>query len=454
MAPPALPWPLRIVAAIGRLLLSVRRGLRRAFRSIGRGLEWLGRSPVIAGPIAALSVALVGLIVFGLVVAGAWWGGVESPGPWDQALSITGSVWVMAHGVPLRFMGVDYSLIPWGLVIIPGWLAHQAGRWLGGVVRPRRWRTLALTWCVPVLVGAAFVAGVSVVADIPDVQTSARRAVVMALLVGLVGIGSGLWRASDLLREEIARIPAVFRVMVRSSFVGFAALVGFSALVLAIAAANSFGGISAVFSALEPTVFDAVVLLVVSLGYLPTLIGWSMGYVVGAGVSLGPDVLVSPFVAAIPPTPLPAFPPLAALPEASGPVSWALPALIVLAGALIGLSISRLAAREGPLIRIALALISSTIAAGWIFVFLWISSGSLGDGRLSAIGPDAGLGALLAGVGFVIGALPTSVLRAQRSQHRPRQRGPQGRSRRLRSVPSGVDDVGNDATTDSVVTPA
>lgn len=415
---PELPWILRVVAAAGRLLLKIRQFVRRTSRSVARGLERLGRSPIVAAPIAALSVALVGLTVVGLVVAGAWWGGVEPPGPWQEALSIAGSLWVMTYAVPIRLMGIDYSLIPWGLVAIPAWLSHQSGRWLVGVVRPRRWRTLAVTWGLTVLVGAGLVALVSVAADIPEVQTSARRAVVMALLVGTVGVGSGLWRASDLPRQAISRIPVVFAVILRSSFVGFAAVVGLAALLLAIAAASSFGEISAVFIALDPTIFDAVVLLVVSLGYLPTLIGWSLGYLSGAGVSLGPDVLVSPFVAAVPPTPLPTFPPLAALPQVSGPASWALPVLIVLAGTLVGLSISRWAAKEGPLIRVALALISAMLAAVWVFAFLWVSSGSLGDGRLSSIGPDAGLGSMLAGVGLVIGALPTSVLRAQR---RPRR---------------------------------
>lgn len=415
---PVLPWPLRIVAAIGRLLLRIRRFFRRTVRSLASGLERMGRAPVIAAPIAAFSVALVGFTVVGLVVAGAWWGGVEPPGPWQEALAVTGSMWVLAYGVPVRLMGLDYSLIPWGLVAIPLWLSHQAGRWLVAVVRPRRWRTLTVMLGIAVLVGAGLVAAVSVVADIPDVQTSARRALIMALLVGVVGLGSGVWRANELPRQAIGRIPVVFRVMFRASFVGFFALVGLAALVLTVAAASSFGEIVTVFMALEPTIFDAVVLLVITLGYLPTLIGWSLGYLVGAGVSLGPDVLVSPFVAAVPPTPLPTFPALAALPDASGPASWALPALIVVAGALVGLSISRWAAKEGPLIRIALALISAVVAAGWIFVFLWVSSGSLGDGRLAAIGPDAGLGALLAGVGLVIGALPTSILRAQR---RPRR---------------------------------
>ena len=413
---------MRIAAALGRLLLKIRRRSRAILRSVGRALRRIGRSPLIAAPTAALSVALVGLTVVGLVVAGAWWGGVEPAGPWHEAMAITGSAWVMSYGVPVQLMGTDYSLIPWGLTLIPLWLSHQAGRWLIGVVQPGRWRTLVVTWGLTVAVGAVMVGGASMLADLPDIQTNARRAMMMAVAIGLVGVGSGMWRASALPRQALVRIPMVVRVVVRASTVGFFALVGIAALVLALATAMSFGEIVSVLTSLEPTLADAVAIAVISLGYLPTLVAWSMAYLVGAGIWLGPDVLISPFVASVPPTPLPTFPPLAALPEASGPGTWALPAATILAGALVGLSISRWAAREGPLIRISLAFIASAVTAAGVYGYLWLSSGGLGDGRLAAIGPEPGLGALLAGVGLVIGALPTSVLRARR------------RSRRLRVV--------------------
>ena len=49
-----------------------------------------------------------------------------------------------------------------------------------------------------------------------------------------------------------------------------------------------------------------------------------------------------------------------------------------------------------------------------MFVLLSLGAGSLGDGRLAIIGPDPSAGALLAGVGLAVGALPTSVIRARR----------------------------------------
>jgi len=419
--PEQLPPPLRFLAAIGRVILRVRRRVRFLWRRIARLGDQIARSPLVAAPIAASSVAAVGLLVLALAVAGAWWGGVEPPGPWPDAAGVVGSVWVMSYGVPVRLLGVDYSLLPWGLMVIPLWLGHQAGRWLVRVVRPQRIRTLLATWFLAVAWSTSFVVLVSVLADIPDVQTSARRAAIAATVVGLVSIGTGLWRASDLARETTSRIVPPVRVVLRGTAVAVVTLIALACVVLLVAVASSFGEISRLFAALSPTVSDAIVLSLLSLAYLPTLVIWSLAYFLGAGISLGGDVLVSPFVAVIAPTDLPAFPPLAALPETSGPASWALPALTVLAGAFAGLSVSRFAAREGPLVRISLALAASVLAAGVVYALLLAAAGSLGDGRFIDIGPDAGLGALLAGVGLVVGALPTSVLRARR---RPRTLAP------------------------------
>jgi hypothetical protein len=69
-------------------------------------------------------------------------------------------------------------------------------------------------------------------------------------------------------------------------------------------------------------------------------------------------------------------------------------------------------------VRLCIGLLAAVVAAGLVFLLLLAGSGSLGDGRLMEVGPDPALGALLAGVALAVGALPTSVLRAQR---RPRR---------------------------------
>jgi len=268
--------------------------------------------------------------------------------------------------------------------------------------------------------GTAIVAGVSVLADIPAVQTSARYAVVASAIVGAVAIGTGIWRSSTFVQATLSRLPVLLGVVLRAAAIATAALLAFASGVLLVAVASSFGEISALFTALAPTFSDTIVLTLLSVAYLPTLVIWALSYLLGAGVGLGPEALLSPFVPAIAPTSLPAFPPLAALPETSAPFVWLLPALAVLAGGLAGLAVSRFASQEGPLVRLSLGLASAVLAAGAVLGLLLAGTGSLGDGRLAQVGPDAALGGLLAGVCLAIGALPASVVRAKRRQ-RPLQ---------------------------------
>ena len=54
---------------------------------------------------------------------------------------------------------------------------------------------------------------------------------------------------------------------------------------------------------------------------------WAVAYLLGAGVAIGPDAVLSPFMQAPAPANLPAFPLLAALPDSSTPFAWALPIL-------------------------------------------------------------------------------------------------------------------------------
>ena len=147
---------------------------------------------------------------------------------------------------------------------------------------------------------SVFVAGVSVVSDIPEVQTSARRALVMAGAVTFVAVGPGVWRSSPLIRDWMHRTPMVVRVIVRASFVGVEGSREWELCGNGGSSASSFGSITEMFAPLNPTTFDALVLLVLSLGYVPVLVSWSVSYIVGAGVSLGPDVLISPFVPVVP----------------------------------------------------------------------------------------------------------------------------------------------------------
>ncbi|MBX7558227.1 hypothetical protein K1Y78_62755, partial [Streptomyces sp. tea 10] len=138
-------------------------------------------------------------------------------------------------------------------------------------------------------------------------------------------------------------------------------------------------------------------------GYLPNMVVWALTWATGAGFSLGTGPLVSPFQNTL--GPLPQFPAFAALPTGDpwlyAPAVLGLP---VLAGLLAGWWFCR----EGEnhlddwmAIRLPLrwitfvlstvltAVFMAVVGAGLVTALAWLSSGSLGIGRLTDIGPHA-----------------------------------------------------------------
>ena len=89
-----------------------------------------------------------------------------------------------------------------------------------------------------------------------------------------------------------------------------AALVGIAAIALALRLLVNFGGAMDLFMGLNPGWSGILALLALTIGYIPVLLVWSAAYIVGAGFSIGPDVMVSPFIPVTAPTQLPPFPPL------------------------------------------------------------------------------------------------------------------------------------------------
>jgi hypothetical protein len=105
------------------------------------------------------------------------------------------------------------------------------------------------------------------------------------------------------------------------------------------------------------------------------------------------------------PTELPPFPLLAALPTGSSAVQWFLPVLIVGAGVLVGLWITRhlvLPARA----RAGVAAAASGIAAIAVLLAVLMSSGSVGVERLRDLGPAPLLTAVLVFALLCVGSVP------------------------------------------------
>ena len=162
--------------------------------------------------------------------------------------------------------------------------------------------------------------------------------------------------------------------------------------------------ITALLVELGPDVSGGLLLVVLTLAYVPTAIMWSMAYLLGPGISLGVGVAVSPFAETASAS-LPGFPMLAALPSQPPTAGAALPVLGVVAGALAGLALRRrghVGLSGCGLTLAASGLVGIAVAAG-----AWLATGSLGTTTLVALGPSP---ALVAGAAALLTALGSTAV--------------------------------------------
>ena len=321
--------------------------------------------------------------------------------------------WLVLNGVAPKLGAAVFTLVPWGLVLIPWLVLLGSGRSLGRrIVLARAGGSLtvaALTGGV-LLVVFYTVFGTLAAMSTTTVEVSFDpiRALVVMLLVSLSAVAVGIIAA--LPENPFHMLPNLVREMVIRGVAALLTLAGIAALLVAVQLVGNFAEVLKLANGLNPGLSGFLAILLLSLGYLPVLVVWAMAYMLGAGFVIGPEAVISPFIPSTAPTQLPPLPILAALPSNSSGVSWLLPAIVVAVGALVGIGIARRKVAEPVLIRMVIALGAALVAALCVFLLVVISSGNLGDVRLVGIGPDATLAATLAWILLILGAAPVSAL--------------------------------------------
>lgn len=368
----------------------------------------------VVAPLAALWAAALGWAIFALPVLAAWVSSVQSTAGWAEVFRTSGLIWVVAHDVPVQVAGATYSVLPWGLLIIPAWLLIYAGRWAARAARVDTVRDWLLIAGSAAVIYTLIVTVVSVFARSPSALTSAKYALLAALLVSVLSLAWGVLRGSSMRSVLLTAIPSDIRMLIRGAAIGIVTLLATGAALVTVSLIAHFGEVMRIQEFLDPGPLGGIALLVLSIGYLPAAAMWAVSYCLGAGVSIGGGVSLTPFIAASAPADLPPFPMLAALPQDVGPLAWALPAIGVLAGALIGLTVSRGGFSPGR--RALLAAGASLLAAIGVYLLLFISSGSLGTLNLVQLGPMPALGAAIALVLMLFGSIPTALLIGIRSK--------------------------------------
>jgi hypothetical protein len=356
---------------------------------------------------ASLWAVVIGLTLAAAPMVVMWMASPDSGLTWTESLRLGGLLWVVAHGVPVVLAGTTVSLLPWGLVLIPLLLLGTGGTWAARRSGVSDLRSGALLVAAGALAYATAVAVVASVTFEAASRTNAVTAAVHGFVIAGIALSWGALRGAGI--DPLALLPTLAAVVVRAGVVAAAAIVGVGSIAAAVSLLTHIDDAITMHQSLGAGVGGGLVLALLGVGYAPVMALWSAAYVMGAGVVVGPESTLSPFLPAATPTELPPFPILAALPQSTTTAAWLLPLTGILAGILAGILVGRRTRREARLVRLALAGGAAAVAGLLLTLGAWMSAGALGDGRLAYLGPVPVTVGVLAAVLVVLGAVPAAV---------------------------------------------
>ncbi|MGW1063241.1 cell division protein PerM [Streptomyces aureus] len=404
------------------------------------------RSPGLATSLlGGVFAAGLGLASFAVLAMVLW---ISSPYPDSGpggALHAAAALWLLAHGVELirtdtlSGLPMPVGVTPLLLLALPVWLLHRAAReaadvtsessprtaWAGvvggylavggaaaayasgGTLRPS-WVWAAL--CLPLLAVTAAGAGVWTAHGRPwgpRPVRGRRPGKPLPLPGGHRSAGTAPAPASGrplpAARRLVAADDRVLGAAARAATAGVAVLVGGGALL--VAASLVWHGDTARASLVQVAgVWSGrFAVLLLCLVLVPNAAVWGAAYGLGPGVVLSAGHVAGPLTAAVPGThapagPLPAFPLLAALPQAGSgaPPAWLSGLVPLAAGVTVAWCAVKAGAEQGsagrgepwPLGRTVTVV---SIAAGWCGIALGVlaglAGGPLGVHALSHFGP-------------------------------------------------------------------
>lgn len=205
-------------------------------------------------------------------------------------------------------------------------------------------------------------------------------------------VGSRFWEYLPWGNWVGDRLDDLAAIAARAVRIAAGLVVGIFALataLLLIALVTSMGRVIGLLELLQLDIASVIGIGLLQLAYLPTLIVWSAGWLLGPGIQLGSGS--SATLGGTDAGPLPVVPLLGMLPENTSAYLWALLALPVVLAAVIALiSRTRNAGIDNRLWweRLLPITFGAFIASVALAVLAQLSRGSLGPGRLTEFGPQ------------------------------------------------------------------
>lgn len=341
-------------------------------------------------------------------------------------------VWALGHGVPLHvdLTGVE-SLIPadmavfditlslLGCALVTAFLAARAGRRIADIEDSLIVGAL-LVAITAVLVGLTLASAQSTTVNVE--VTAGTLKILIPFVIGLM-YGWKPWRLLGERNPLTAIVPPEWvDVIVLAWRMAVAALLGLTVIASGVVTLGIVSGFSteiALYEAIHGGVLGGFVVTAAQLLIIPTVIVWTMGWLLGPGFSLGLGTLVTPLSATV--GAFPAVPLLGAIPSDGSVVGWpvliAPIAVVVLVAAVLS---KRLVATTGyfdatggaDFIRLgALAVATSVMSMAVMFIVGAFASGAAGPGRFVFVGVDPGDVALAWGGFTLVGTLIGSAAR-------------------------------------------
>jgi hypothetical protein len=375
----------------------------------GPALRPLAVGAAVAGVAAALFV-LLGCMAVGVV---GWFASdAGGHGTTRDAIRVGTDGWLVAHGAHLHVATTGVSAVvtavPLGLTLLCVYVTHRFGRWAARTSAVEDVRTLLLGALVLSGVYGVIALGCAVLATTRSVEPGLLSSFGGAVLVALVGGGTGLVSGSDVL-DWRARVPHPLRVVGVGALATTLLLLVAASTLLTVALLLDLGAAANVLSRLHADVSGGLLYTALVAAVAPNAVLLTGSYLLGPGFALGTGTVVSPATVTL--GPVPAFPLLAALPSEGAQPAWlsALVAVPVVAAALgAGLML-----RRQPVLTYeagALRGLGAGVGGGLLVTALvLLAGGAVGPGRMADVGAPA-LSALVSatvamGVGGLVGGV-------------------------------------------------
>ena len=352
----------------------------------------------LASVIAGVAAAVIGLMISFVVVIAIWLLAAQGTESTIQVVRAAAIAWQATHLVPVIIGGIPIGILPWGFLVVPGVIIWKTLHWALKSAQPNNGRQFWLIAIYFSLTYGIVSVLISLVSSTEGLRTSLIDALSHTTLIAVIVSIAVLVDFAPSPTILTDRLPKDLVAGIRPGLIVFMMLWLISALLTTASLSFRFDEIKAVAGLMAPSAIDQGFLTLLSIGYLPTIITWTFSYLVGAGIHLGGSAVISTSVVA--PGALPAFPLLSILPSEVFPWAKYLIVIPILAGVLIYFLVPRepwkaqgdnlafamsYVIRIGEIIRIIFAVLVLAVTTYFVTAF---SSGPLGTGFLSFVGPD------------------------------------------------------------------